>query len=82
MKAALDDVSATVQRVSASPEIHAVAKQAGVSVAEALASSLRQVADLISASAVATRPPPPRPPTDDETPADDAIPEIESSTDD
>lgn len=50
-KAALDDVSATVQRVTASPEIHEAAKQAGTSVADALASSLRQVADLISASA-------------------------------
>jgi hypothetical protein len=51
VKAALEDVAETVKRVTASPEIHDTARQATVSVADALASSLHEVADRLSASA-------------------------------
>jgi len=51
VKAALDDVAETVRGVTASPEIHDAARQATVSVADALARSLHEVADRIAASA-------------------------------
>jgi len=86
VKAALDDVSATVQRVIESPDLHHAAKSTGASVADALASSLRQVADLISASAAKRSPAADSSdaPDSSDSPAssDNGTRELESSSDD
>ena len=51
VKAAMQDVAEKVQKVTASPDLHDTAKKAGMSVADALATTLHQVADLIASSA-------------------------------
>ena len=45
---AMDDLASTVHRLAGSPELHEHVRTAGTSVAEAIAASLRDVADLIS----------------------------------